>query len=109
MIPIPRNLLIHSCTLETPLGEDDYGNITYSPPVTLNRVRIDPSSAFTSDKQQRQTQLSAMLIYDCRNSSGLTEFKTEQRVTFDGVQYTVQKVDRLYDRLRLHHYEVGLI
>lgn len=112
MIPIPKLLLIHSCTLETPLGEDGYGKVSYSDPVTLEHVRIDPSSSLSSDKQNRELRLSAVLIYDCRSSSGLNgniEFQEEQRITFEGAQYTVNKISRLYDRLRLHHYEVELI
>lgn len=109
MIAIPKSLLIHSCTLETPLGEDDYGKVSYSEPVTLRNVRIDPSSSISSDKQNRELRLSAVLIYDCRNSSGLTEFQEEQRITFEGREYTVQKVDKLYDHRKLHHYEVGLV
>ena len=109
MIAIPKSLLIHSCTLETPLGEDDYGKVRYSEPVTLEHVRIDPSSSLSSDKQNRELRLSAVLIYDCRNSSGADGFGEEQRITFEGREYTVQKVDKLYDRSRLHHYEVGLI
>lgn len=109
MIPIPKRLLIHSCTLKTPLGEDDYGKVTYSEPVLLERVRIEPSSAVITDKQNRQRQLSALILYDCRNSKGLTEFKTEDVIEFEGVFYTVGRIDSLYDGKKLHHYEVGLI
>ena len=109
MIPIPKRLLIHNCTHKTLIGEDDYGKPAYSKPVELKNVRIEPSSAVVTDKQNRQKQLSALLIYDCRNSKGLTEFKTEDVIGFEGTEYTVGRVDRLYDGRKLHHYEVGLI
>lgn len=109
MIPIPKRLLIHSCTLKTPVSEDGYGKTVYSEPVMLEKVRIEPSAAVITDKQNRQRQLSALLLYDCRSSKGLTEFKTEDIVCFNGTEYSVGKIDALYDGKRLHHYEVGLI
>lgn len=109
MIAIPKSMLPHSCTLEIPVGEDDYGKVSYSEPVTLKNVRIDPTSAISTDKQNREQRLSAVLIYDCRNSSGTDGFAEEQRITFEGREYTVHSVDKLYDRRKLHHYEVGLV
>ena len=104
MTAIPKSMLPHSCTLETPLDEDGY-----SEPVTLKNVRIDPSSSVSTDKQNRELRLSAVLIYDCRNSSGTDGFEEEQRITFEGREYTVHSIDKLYDRRKLHHYEVGLV
>lgn len=109
MTAIPKSMLPHSCTLETPLDEDEYGKVSYSEPVTLKNVRIDPSSSISTDKQNRELRLSAVLIYDCRNSSGTDGFEEEQRITFEGREYTVHSIDKLYDRRKLHHYEVGLV
>lgn len=109
MTAIPKSMLPHSCTLETPIGEDDYGKVSYSEPVKLKNVRIDPSSSVSADKQNREQRLSAVLIYDCRNSSGANGFEEEQKIIFEGKEYTIHSIDKLYDRRKLHHYEVGLI
>ena len=109
MMPIPPALLIHNAQLLTPTGEDAWQSQTYGPPTSLSRIRVEPVKQWITDKENRQISLSASLIYDCRNSlPHNVEFRAGAKVIFDGQEYTIETVERLYDDRRLHHIEVGL-
>ena len=119
--PIPKMLLVHSAELITRYNADKWGNTTECDTVSLKNVRIEPSSKSVTDTSGTVIQLSATLIYDCRNSAprgvvfALTGDKADgktvevQQVLFGGRTFTVKVIDALYaDADRIHHYEVGL-
>nr|DAS32188.1 MAG TPA: Minor capsid protein [Caudoviricetes sp.] len=109
MMPIPSALLIHSVQLLTPTGEDAWQSQTFGEPIALSRVRVEPIRQWITDKDNRQVSLSASLIYDCHNSRPQkVEFQAGARIVFEGREYTIETVERLYDEARLHHIEVGL-
>lgn len=109
MIPIPSSFLIHSAQLLTPTGEDVWQSQTYGSPISLSHIRVEPVKQWITDKENRQVSLSASLFYDCRNSLPRNvEFRAGAKVIFDGREYTIETVERLYDERRLHHIEVGL-
>lgn len=120
--PIPKRLLIHSGSLITEFAPDKWGKATERETVKLERVRIEPSAKHVINGNGETVQLSAVLFFDCRNSSpadvkfalkddtvnGRTA--TLQKVSFGGRLYTVQTIEPLYaDKNSIHHYEVGLI
>ncbi|MEG0897334.1 MAG: putative minor capsid protein [Ruthenibacterium sp.] len=109
MRSIARRFLIHRCVLVVPCEKNDWG-ASAEKLVPLSFVRIDPCTQFVSDKTQAQIQASAVLIYDCRNSlpEGIV-FAAGQRVRFFDGEYTVQRVEHLYDEKQLHHIEVTLV
>lgn len=108
MKPIPRSLLIHSATLQT-ATIDDYQSKTYTTVATLTCIRVEPTTKQVLGSDNLQKQLSAVLIFDARNSRPAnTTFLVGQYVSFSGNRYRVEVVDSLYDARKLHHYEVGL-
>ena len=110
MIPIPNGMLPHKATLQKQTGMDGWQKPSYSAPIPLTNVKIDPFHAVATDSQSRRVQLNATLFYDCRTSRphGI-RFEEGQRVVFGGRAYTVQSVDILYaNSAAPHHYEVGL-
>ena len=119
--PIPKMLLVHSAELITRYNADKWGNAAECDRASLKNVRIEPASKSVTDTSGTVIQLSATLIYDCRNSAprgvvfALTGDKTcgktveVQQVVFGGRTFTVKVIDTLYaDADRIHHYEVGL-
>lgn len=109
MKPIPKRLLIHSAELSTPQSCDVWQKVTYSDPVMLQRVRIEPCTKIVLGANNTQRQQTATLFFDTANSSpDGAEFAVGQRVQALGQTYTVLTVEQLYDDRRLHHYEVGL-
>lgn len=110
MRSIPRELLIHSAEVRTPLSGDSFGSVILSEGIQLKFVRIDSVRACGYDGMRKSSRCSAVLIYDCRNSypRGI-EFSTGQRVYFGGAEYTVVSVEKFYEKRLLHHIEVGLI
>lgn len=119
--PIPQKYLIHSAELITRYNADKWGNSSEFDTVKLDHIRIDPTSKTVTDATGTVVQLSAVLIYDCRNSApkgvvfALTGDKSGekvvdiQQVNFNGRMFTVKTIEPLYaDTSTVHHYEVGL-
>jgi len=108
MRPIPKKLLIHSATYKHTPVKDAWQHTTYTE-TTLKHVRVEPSSAIKTSKDNKELQLKSVLFYDCVNSSPAgVEFIEENKITFNGTDYSIASVDPLYDGTRLHHVEVGL-
>lgn len=122
MPPIPKRLLPHSAELITKYNSDKWGSSTDQSIVQLENVRIEPTSKMAVDSTGTMIKLSAILFYDCRNSSPKeTKFALKddiisdrtvnvQQIQFDKRLFTVAVIDALYaDTSRVHHYEVGLV
>lgn len=108
MIPIQASMLIHSATLQN-ITTDRYQNKVYETVSELTRVRVEPSSKQLLAANGTQKQLTAMLLFDVRNSRPVnTAFEAGQFILFNGSEYRIEAVDKLYDQRKLHHYEVGL-
>lgn len=108
MIPIQPSMLIHTATLQT-VGKDRDQNRTYTTVASLTRVRVEPTSKQVITAEGSQKQLTALLLFDVRNSRPTgTTFAVGQYVLLNGSEYRIETVDTLYDRRKLHHYEVGL-
>lgn len=108
MIPIQPSMLIHAATLQNSSSDRDQ-NRTYTTVDALTRVRMEPTSKQVITATGAQKQLSALLLFDVRNSRPAgTTFAVGQYILWNGSEYRVETVDALYDRRKLHHYEVGL-
>ncbi|HNW87651.1 MAG TPA: putative minor capsid protein [Candidatus Limiplasma sp.] len=100
--------LIHSATLQTASKDRDQ-NRTYTTVAALTRVRAEPTSKQVLTPAGAQKQLTALLFFDVRNSRPAgTTFVVGQYVLWNGAEYRIETVDTLYDKRKLHHYEVGL-
>ena len=110
MHPIPKKLLIHAVTLSKVESKDRWGKETEGEGMELKYVRMEPSGKVVRDKNNAEVQLSAVLFYDCKNSSpkGI-QFCEDDKITFNGQKHRIQTIEPLYDRKKLHHYEIGVI
>lgn len=76
----------------------------------LSKVRIEPSRQIVRDKNNSEIQLAATLFYDCRNSRPVgINFKVDQIIDFNGQKHQIKTIEPLYDNLKLHHYEIGMV
>ena len=111
MKPIPRKLLIHKASAITEGSDPDsvFENKVAETSVPLSYVRVEPSSALTVSKQNEQVKLSAVLIFDCKNSRPKGyDFSHEPRIEYNGQKYNIVGIGEFYDGRKLHHYEVEL-
>lgn len=109
MIAIPTTLLPHEVTVQKIIKKDRWGAESTDDGIVLKHVRIEPSSKIVRDKSSAEIQLAATLFYDCRNSRPRNvKFAEDDIIIFKGDKYSVKAVDLLYDKRRLHHYEIGL-
>lgn len=92
------------------MSEDCWGKETQDTGINLKRVRLEPSSKIVRDKNGAEIQLAAVLFYDCRNSSPSDiVFLEDDIILFNGMKHKVKTIEPLYDEMKLHHYEMGLI
>ena len=110
MRAIPKSLLPHTVALFRKTSEDIWGAEQLDAGVELTRVRMEPSSRIARDKNNTEIQLAATLFYDCKNSrpSGV-KFQLDDIVVFNGQKHQVKMIEPLYEKMRLHHYEIGLV
>ena len=110
MRPIPRSLLPHTIKLHKEINEDAWGDGEPDEGQIIEYVRMEPSAKIVRDKSGAEIQLAATLFYDCKNSlPGNVSFVVDDIITFNGQKHKVKVVEPLYDRRKLHHYELGLI
>src|SRR4051812_45327008 len=110
---IPKQVLILSATYEEFLQGDGFEiEDGFKPSVMLSNVLLQPSGTSTQPNIVRSNTGEAMLynytfFYDVVNSlaNGEFEFKEKSRITFDGKELIVEKVNPIY-AFNLHHYEV---
>lgn len=109
-LPIPKRLLIHTATHNYEPTKDMWGKPTFAKSQTLGRVRIEPYEKRKLSKDNTEIQLNSLLFFDCVNSVATDPIFTQgDQVTFAGVDYVVESITPIYDELKLHHYEVGLV
>ena len=110
MKAIPKNFLIHTADIRTPLKHNAFGEAEYSDIEALRFVRIDYSLTDVIGKVKNEDKPCGVLIYDCKNSlpSGFA-FSLGQEITFGDCVFTVCSVTPLYGGKGLHHLEVGLV
>lgn len=111
MMAIPKKLLIHSAAVyqEAKTGSG-WNGATMKLIGQLTHVRIEPSSRVVRDKNNREQQLAATLFFDCKNSRNTAnELQEDLIADFGGDKYRIVSVEPLYDRRRLHHYELGMV
>lgn len=109
MKPIPKKLLIHSASAITEGQPNKWGDKSVDTTTQLSRVRIEPSSSLSLNKQNEQVRLSAILIFDCKNSlpAGFA-FDHVQKIMYNSQKYDIVNIGEFYDEQKLHHYEVEL-
>lgn len=111
MRPIPKSLLPHTVMLHKKKNSGGfYEEDSLDHGLKISYVRIEPSSKIVRDKNKAEIQLAATLFYDCKNSlPRSTAFHVDDIVIFNGQKFIIQIVEPLYDRNKMHHYELGLV
>ncbi|XQY90645.1 putative minor capsid protein [Metabacillus sp. HB246100] len=109
--PIPKKILIHTVTYEEWVeGDGITTEDGFKAPVTLSNVRVQHVSDLTVNTNNKELKYDAILFFDMKNSkaSGKFTFVEESKITFEGKEMFIQKVDPVY-AFELHHYELGLV
>ena len=92
-LPISEELLVHSATLATQGGYDDYGNPVAGEPVLLSKVRVShvKQTLITQLGEAKSDKLT--LFYDCSLSQPQgTTFKENDFITYQDIVYRVREV-----------------
>ena len=110
VLPIPKELLIHTATYEEFTGVSVWGE-TFAAPVTLTNVLVQPSTEVIRDTVREAINARALLFYDFQNSGpAIARFVEKSRISFGSFIYTVGQVKTLYafDNVP-HHIELILV
>ena len=103
-------MLIHSIMLHKIAEKDRWGKKELDEGQNIERVRLEPTSKIIRDKNNAEIQLAATMFYDCKNSCPRDiEFAVDDIVIFNGEKHQIKTIELLYDKKKLHHYELGLI
>lgn len=106
---IPRELLIHTAEIKSVLSEDCFGVKNFSDSARLKYIRIDREEADRRTGHAVRNEGNALLIYDPVTSSPKGfDFRAGQLVSYDGCDFRIKAVRKLYDKNRLHHIEAEL-
>lgn len=108
--PIPRKFLPHTVTYEEYEEGGRYGD-TYKDPVTFQFVRVDELTSRALSQLSDSNQHTHTLIFDVVSSVATkpVQFTVKSKITFEGQELTVQKVNPLRTFNQIHHYELELI
>lgn len=108
MLPIPKSLLTQKATVRVPIT-GGYGG-QYEEPVTIERVRFEPSSAISASSYQLQAPTKGTLIVDATNSSPAFEVPAGSLVSVDGElsEACVHECCPIREAGRIHHWELVL-
>lgn len=103
-------LMLDTVMLYEKTNMDKWGSEKLDDGQVLSKVRIEPSNQIVRDKNNSEIQLAATLFYDCRNSQPIgINFKVDQIIDFNGQKHQIKTIEPLYDNLKLHHYEIGMV
>lgn len=109
MRPIQKSLLIHSATLKTEV-KDDWGKVESSTDTNLTYIRYEQSDKMVQTPTNQEEQLTGLIFYDIRHSRPRNVvFSEDMNIVFDGVEHRIVKIEKLYDRKKLHHLEIGVV
>lgn len=111
--PLPMSWLIHSIEYaEYSDMRDEYGNDVIKDPITINNVRYDDGTNYSSNLQEDSLKYAGIVFVDARNSANLpTRFREKSKVYFDGKEMTINKIVNCYHPQSnvIHHYELEVI
>lgn len=111
--PIPRAMLPHEATHKYGIQTDDgWGNKAHHSSQTLKFVRFEPSSKLVMTKDNNEVQLSAVMFFDCKNSTPVDAIFTAGDLLnrTGGAAYTiVGGVEPICAKNSAHHYELELV
>ena len=92
MIAMDPKVLVHEFEYSEYIGQDRYKQPEYGEPITIERVRVDESSVFSRDGDQKKILANAIIFLYNGLSSYFGPFKEQSKVVFNGKEYIIQKI-----------------
>jgi hypothetical protein len=106
--PIPLHVLIHTVEYHEYDPESSYQD-SYKDPVTINNVRVEPSSKVVTNSNGESVTSKAIVFVDSTFSNPIPNFVEKSKIIFNGKEYYLQVVDTLYALSDTpHHWELIL-
>ena len=113
MIPqLPKQCLIHTITYAAKTTEtDDYGTPIKSEPITINRVRYDPSFEHTRNTVDNKIAHRGVIFVDSVHSEPVLDFVEDSSIFFEGRELILKKVIPCYHPTnnKLRHIELEVL
>lgn len=108
MMKPPVDFLIHSIEYVERIGEDDWQKPIYSDPVTINNVRVDMGSQYSTTGTGKQLLYNGLIFIYNGRSSPMVDFKEESKVRFNGTEMTITSVIPVYEAYVNELYSIEL-
>lgn len=110
--PIPKEILIHSCTLRIYSRSGDLGKRRLISETALSDVRLALKTTVREDNGGRRLCPAGTLYYDCVNSRPeevtFLENDCESIIVFRNEEYRIGEIRYIYGAESLHHLEIEL-
>lgn len=107
----PIEMLIDTFEYKAVIGENNWGEPTFSEPVEIKHCRIDRGTQYTSTTTGKKILYNALIF--CYNglTEPLLEFEVEAIVIFDDKEHTITNVVPVYepDKKVLYAYELEVV
>ena len=107
----PAEFCIDSFQYKEYVGENDWSEPIYAPPVTIENCRIDRGAQYTSTTSGKQLLYNAVVFCYEGITAPLPEFKPQSVLKFDGVEHVVTNVIPIYEAYEknLYSYELEVV
>lgn len=110
-IAIPKEVLIHEIEYSKAAGRDDWNNVRYDEPITIEFVRFDHATGFSRDSRETKVLYDGIVFIDTTHSMPIPELVEQSKIEFKGRTYIIQKVIPLYFPFsnKVRHYELEVM
>lgn len=106
--PIPLHVLIHTVEYHEYDPESSFQD-SYKAHITINNVRVEPSSKVVTNSNGESVTSKATLFVDATFSNPIPKFVEKSKIVFNGREFYIQVVDELYALSNTpHHWELIL-
>lgn len=108
--PIPKRMLVHTIIYEEYEEEGPFGGGDFADPITIEGVRVEPSSSIRQNSNGEEIVLKGTVFLDAQNTPLYRKLKEKSKVTFGDDDYRVHQCQALFalDGVTPHHFEVEL-
>jgi len=111
MMKPPKEFCIDSFEYKEYLGENNWSEPEYAPPVVIEHARIDRGSVYSSTPSGKQLLYNAVVFCYKDVTEPLPEFKEMSVLVFDGKDHVITKIIPIYEPYEkiIYSYELEVV
>lgn len=92
MVRMDPSVLVHEFEYQEFVGQDRYKNPEYAEPIIITNVRVDESTVFSRDGDQKKILANAIIFVYKGYSAPFVDFKEQSKIVFNDKEFLLTKV-----------------